>query len=162
MNICTFIGNLTKDATTKTRQDGTTYLMFTIAVNEVKGQEKRAFYVTCFVTHYSPNLIQYLRKGTKVGVSGAISPSAYIAPDGQARPDLALSTLRVELCGQGNQQGEAQQAQYPQQPQQGYQQQATPQPQPQQAPPRQADMFAPPQPNANNAMPPSSNNGLPF
>lgn len=156
MNICTFIGNLTKDATTKTRQDGTTYLMFSIAVNEVKGQEKRAFYVTCFVTHYSPNLIQYLRKGTKVGVSGAISPSAYVTPDGQARPDLALSAFRVELCGQG-QQGEARPAQ---QPQQGYQQQAPPQPQPQQAPPRQADMFAP-QPNANNAMPPSSND-LPF
>lgn len=156
MNICTFIGNLTKDATTKTRQDGTTYLMFSIAVNEGKGQEKRAFYVTCFVTHYSPNLTQYLRKGTKVGVSGAISPSAYIAPDGQARPDLALSAYRVELCGQG-QQGEAQPTQ---QPQQGYQQQLSPQPQPQQAPPRQADMFAP-QPNANNAMPPSSND-LPF
>ena len=160
MNICTFIGNLTKDATTKTRQDGTTYLMFSIAVNEVKGQEKRAFYVTCFVTHYSPNLIQYLRKGTKVGVSGAISPSAYVTPDGQARPDLALSAYRVELCGQG-QQGEAQPAQQPQQGyQQGNQQQAPPQPQPQQAPPRQADMFAP-QPNANNAMPPSSND-LPF
>ena len=153
MNICTFIGNLTKDATTKTRQDGTTYLMFSIAVNEVKGQEKRAFYVTCFVTHYSPNLTQYLRKGTKVGVSGAISPSAYIAPDGRARPDLALSAYRVELCGQG-QQGEAAQ------PQQGYQQQAPQQPHPQQAPPRQADMFAP-QPNTNNAMPPSSND-LPF
>lgn len=159
MNICTFIGNLTKDATTKTRQDGTTYLMFSIAVNEVKGQERRAFYVTCFVTHYSPNLIQYLRKGTKVGVSGAISPSAYITPDGQARPDLALSAFRVELCGQG--QGEAPQpTQQPQQGyQQGYQQQAPPQPQPQQAPPRQADMFAP-QPNANNSMPPS--NDLPF
>lgn len=157
MNICTFIGNLTKDATTKTRQDGTTYLMFSIAVNEVKGQEKRAFYVTCFVTHCSQNLIQYLRKGTKVGVSGAISPSAYIAPDGQARPDLVLSAYRVELCGQIPQ-GEAPQPQ--QGYQQGFQQQAPPQPQPQQAPPRQADMFAP-QPNANNAMPPSSND-LPF
>lgn len=157
MNICTFIGNLTKDATTKTRWDGTAYLMFSIAVNEVKGQEKRAFYVTCFVTHYSPNLIQYLRKGTKVGVSGAISPSAYITPDGQARPDLALSAYRVELCGQSPQ-GEAPQPQ--QGYQQGFQQQAPPQPQPQQAPPRQADMFAP-QPNANNAMPPSSND-LPF
>lgn len=159
MNICTFIGNLTKDATTKTRQDGTTYLMFAIAVNEVKGQEKRAFYVTCFVTHYSQNLVQYLLKGAKVGVTGAISPSAYIAPDGKARPDLALSAFRVELCGQGNQQGEAQQAQCSKQPQQGHQQQAAPQAQQQ---PQQTDMFAPPQPNVNNAMPPSAVNGLPF
>lgn len=146
MNNCVFIGNLTKDATIKTRQDGSSYLMFTIAVNEVKGQEKRAMYVTCFSTHYAQALVQYLRKGTKVGVSGAISASAYIAPDGQARPDLALSAFRIELCGQGGQ------SDAPQQPQQAPRQS-------QQAPNPHADTFAPQ--NTNNAIPPTYN-GLPF
>lgn len=159
MNNCTFVGNLTKDAQTKTRQDGSAYLMFSIAVNEVRGQEKKAIYITCFVTHYSPNLVQYLRKGTKVGVAGSISAAAYIAPDGVARPDLSLSVWRVELCGgeRAQQDGQGYAPQYAQQAPQ-----PQPQPQmptrPQQAP--QTDMFAPQ--NMNTATPPNGGNDLPF
>jgi single-stranded DNA-binding protein len=94
------IGNITRDE--EVRQiSGKDYTAFTIALNVKKD-------MTVFVgvrrpTSESDTFRQYLTKGRKVFVQGAMSVQAYISKqDGSAQPDITIWADKIELLSSNN------------------------------------------------------------
>ena len=73
------IGNLTKDAEVKKRNDGSEYILFTVAANETSGDAKRTTYYD--VSLGKSGVLDYLKKGQQVFVSGRLSLSVYVKED---------------------------------------------------------------------------------
>lgn len=133
MNQATFIGNLTADAVQRTAQNGTPCATFTVAVNRRHGDTQETLYVQCTKAGNTERLSPYLRKGTRLAVTGRVKPRAWIGKDGAPRAGLDLFCLDLELLGGGaNAQGTQTQTPAPQtaypQPAQPVQQSPYPQP----------------------------------
>ncbi len=157
MNQATFIGNLTADAVQRTAQNGTPCATFTVAVNRRHGDTQETLFVQCTKAGNTERLFPYLRKGTRLAVTGRVTPRAWIGKDGAPRAGLDLFCLDLELLGGGADrtaaQGAQTQAAYPQ----------TPAPQtayPQTAQPVQQSQY--PQPAATAPQPAPVPDGLPF
>ncbi len=157
MNQATFIGNLTADAVQRTAQNGTPCATFTVAVNRRHGDTQETLFVQCTKAGNTERLFPYLRKGTRIAVTGRVTPRAWIGKDGAPRAGLDLFCLDLELLGGGADrtaaQGAQTQAAYPQ----------TPAPQtayPQTAQPVQQSQY--PQPAATAPQPAPVPDGLPF
>ena len=134
--ISTFIlGNLTKDAEIITFNQNTpqqrSYIKFTIATQTHIKDSQSGNYVSEFVEamkFYDPNkptkLFDYLKKGTKVLVTGSLAFRVDQGNQGQIYKHVELRCDTVELAGQSQQQ--APQGGYPQgqpqgqMPNQGY------------------------------------------
>ena len=88
MNICVFIGNLTRDPELRVSQGGTSICTFTIAVNRPSDHngELRADYIPikCFKSR-TESCQKYLHKGSKVCVKGTLQTYTYQAQDGSKR-----------------------------------------------------------------------------
>ncbi len=158
MNQATFIGNLTADAVQRTAQNGTPCATFTVAVNRRHGDTQETLFVQCTKAGNTERLFPYLRKGTRLAVTGRVTPRAWIGKDGAPRAGLDLFCLDLELLGGGADrtapaQGTQTQTAYPQgQPQTAY---------PQPAQPVQQSTY-PQQPAATAQQPASVPDGLPF
>ena len=89
------IGNLVADAEVRTGKDGNEFISFRVAANEYHGEEKRAtFYeVNC----HKSGVIEYLKKGQQVYVSGRLSISS-VCKDGKAYTNAYVSAANVILC----------------------------------------------------------------
>lgn len=89
------IGNLVADAEIRTGKDGSEFIGFRVAVSENSGEEKRTtFYeVSC----HKSGVIDYLKKGQQVFVSGRLSISA-VCKDGKAYQNAYVSAAFVNLC----------------------------------------------------------------
>ena len=89
------IGNLVADAEIRTGKDGSEYIGFRVAVSETIGEEKRStFYeVNC----HKSGVIEYLKKGQQVYVSGRLSISS-VRKDGKAYTNAYVSAANVILC----------------------------------------------------------------
>lgn len=117
MNMIWIIGNLTNDPDmrTVTTQTGgeATVTAFTVAVNRHAGERKFTdFFRVSVWGKQAENAKQYLAKGRKVSIVGAVSARAYTGPDGSARASMEISQVeRMEFltpkAGWGG--GEAQQ-----------------------------------------------------
>lgn len=123
-------GNITRDAELRNTAGGTSILNFTVAVNERRKNQSTGEwdnypnFVDCTTFgKRAESLAQYLRKGTKVAVSGRLHYSSWKAKDGSNRSKLDVTADQVDIMTPRNQQQQGYQQQY-QQPQQ-YQQQAT-------------------------------------
>lgn len=98
MNICTIIGNLTKDPETRTTPGGKSVCNFSVAVNEGSGESKRTEYFRVAAWGKTGEVCQqYLAKGRKVAVTGRIGASAYVNNQGQAAANLELMANSVEF-----------------------------------------------------------------
>ncbi len=154
MNQATFIGNLTADAVQRTAQNGTPCATFTVAVNRRHGDTQETLFVQCTKAGNTERIFPYLRKGTRLAVTGRVTPRAWIGKDGAPRAGLDLFCLDLELLGGGaNAQGTQTQTAY----------QQTPAPQtayPQPAQPVQQSQY--PQPAATAPQPAPVPDGLPF
>ncbi len=157
MNQATFIGNLTADAVQRTAQNGTPCATFTVAVNRRHGDTQETLFVQCTKAGNTERLFPYLRKGTRLAVTGRVTPRAWIGKDGAPRAGLDLFCLDLELLGGGaNAQGTQTQTAYPQ-PAQPVQQSTYPQT----AQPVQQSAY-PQQPAATAPKPAPVPDGLPF
>ena len=89
------IGNLVADAEIRTGKDGNEFIGFRLAVSENSGEGKRStFYeVSC----HKSGVIEYLKKGQQVYVSGRLSISA-ICKDGKAYLNAYVGANNVILC----------------------------------------------------------------
>jgi len=72
MNQCNFIGTLGKDAEVKTLESGKTVINFSIAVNEGYGENKSTMWIDCAKWGEKTTVAQFLKKGSKVAVSGNV------------------------------------------------------------------------------------------
>lgn len=90
------IGNLVSDAEVKSGKDGKEFVAFRVAVSEGAGDEKKATYYD--VNYVKSGLLQYLRKGQPVYVSGKLSISAVLKDD-KAYLNAYVSAKDIVLVG---------------------------------------------------------------
>ena len=98
------IGNLGADAETRVSNDAT-YVTFRVAhtIKSVDMQSgemiREAVWVSCSKAGECTNLMQYLRKGTKVFVRGNAQLKVYSGHDGKPHAGINLFVHELELCG---------------------------------------------------------------
>ena len=100
MNKLTIIGNLTRDPELRTTQAGKDVCSFTVAVNrrnKAQGQPEADFFRVSAWEGLGRNCKQYLAKGRKVAVVGAVSVSTYTGNDGVTRAQLEVMAQDVEF-----------------------------------------------------------------
>ena len=101
MNSLTIIGNLTADPETRVTTTGKQVTSFTVAVNRKKTQANQNpqadfFRVTAW-EELGINCKNYLAKGRKVAVTGAVSVSTYTTQNGEYRASLEVMAREVEF-----------------------------------------------------------------
>lgn len=88
------IGNIVADAENKTARDGSEYIVFRVAVNENRGEEKKTQYFDVY--YQKTGVLKYLKKGQKVFIGGHLSLSA-TNKDGNVYVNATISAKDVEL-----------------------------------------------------------------
>ncbi|MBR1435296.1 MAG: single-stranded DNA-binding protein [Bacteroidales bacterium] len=90
------IGNLAKDAVRVEGQNGGhPFMSFTVICNEKKGDNevKASYEVTSAVT----GVLDFLKKGKQVFVSGYPSARAFLSKDNQPAAQMRISAQSIEL-----------------------------------------------------------------
>ena len=97
MKTITIAGGITRDAVTRTTQDGENVTSFSVAVSEGYGDKKRSVYFDCsFWGKRGSALSQHLTKGTRVAVSGDLSTREH-----NGKTYLTVRASEVTLMGGG-------------------------------------------------------------
>lgn len=106
MNKIIIIGNLGKDAEVRKSSNGTNYLTFAIADNEiVKGERKTYWYnVTAFT--FNEKLVQYYKKGSSLMVTGTVVSDVDLGKDGVSRCRRDVTAVSIDFVGGGKQDSE--------------------------------------------------------
>lgn len=96
------VGNLTRDAELSYTNSGTALCKFSIACNErMKDKEDQVHYFDCVIWgNFGETMSQYLKKGQKVAVCGALKQNRWQDKDtGQNRSSYSINVSELELCG---------------------------------------------------------------
>jgi single-strand DNA-binding protein len=109
------IGNLGQDAQVKTTQQGQAFSSFTVAVTEKRNGQETTTWFSCsgWGERFTGNLVQYLKKGTKVYLEGNYSPAIYQRNDGTNDISHNFMVNHIELLGGQQGQGAPAQAAAP-------------------------------------------------
>jgi single-strand DNA-binding protein len=106
MNKCILIGNLTKDPELSTTTNGVSLCRFTLAVQRryagASGEREADFLPIVVWRGQADNCYKYLKKGSKVCVSGVIQTRTYDAPDGTRRYSTEIVAEEVEFISTRN------------------------------------------------------------
>ena len=112
MKVCTFSGNIGRDAETRYTPNNKAITTFPLAVSVGWGDNKKTMWVrcNCWGERYG-KLAQYLTKGGKVLVSGEMSENEYES-QGEPKKSLELNVRELDLPpkGQAGTQSQHQQA----------------------------------------------------
>lgn len=111
MNYWHGIGNLTRDPESKTRSDGVLTCRFSVAVNRRKnketGQATADFIPVRCSRGLAENCMKYLKKGSKVSVTGRISTYSYDDQQGQKHFVVEVEASDIDFLPSGTaQQGD--------------------------------------------------------
>lgn len=88
-------GNIGKDAETRTTQGGDKFTVWTVAVEERNGQEKRSLWFDCTLWgKRGESLAGYIKKGGKISVAGSLSTREY-----EGKTYLTIKADEVTLLG---------------------------------------------------------------
>lgn len=90
------IGNLVSDAELRSGKEGKEFVSFRVAASEGNGEERHTTYYD--VTFNRSGLLQYLKKGQCVYVSGRLSLSA-VCKDGKAFLNAYVGARDIVLLG---------------------------------------------------------------
>lgn len=134
INNVSLVGRLTKDPELRYTQTGVAVARFTLAVNRAFSNqqgEKDADFITCVAWRKTAeSLVNFMRKGSQVGVIGRIQTGSYDDKDGKrvyttevVANEIAFLEAKSEQQRQPQQPQQQQPQQQYQQPQQQYQQQ---------------------------------------
>ena len=105
LNICTFVGRLTKDAQSRYSQSGTAIASFTIAVNNivsdnVGGYREEPNFLDMFILgKRAESLYKYLLKGQQVAVQAEARQNSYKRKDGTTASSIEFMVLDLQLVG---------------------------------------------------------------
>jgi len=162
LNQCTFIGRLGKDPETRYLVNGDAATNFSIAVGESwkdkQGQKQERtewVNVSCF-GKIAEVCGEYLRKGSKVMVSGKIKTDKWQDNNGNDRYTTKIMLRDMNMLD-SRLEGQGQTAQAPQQQPQRQAPQQQRQPPQQQQEPQRTQYSQQPQPQYNNQTPPQTN-----
>lgn len=120
VNVCSVSGNLGGDPEVRATAGGTPVMTFSLAVNERvrdgDGWADRASWVPCVIFgNRASALSRYVRRGSKVAVSGHLHESRWMHDD-QRRSRLELIVDEIEFLspgrGMGGQGGQAAEVPY--------------------------------------------------
>ena len=112
LNICTFVGRLTKDAQSRYSQSGTAIASFTIAVNNivsdnVGGYREEPNFLDMFILgKRAESLYKYLLKGQQVAVQAEARQNSYKRKDGTTASSIEFMVLDLQLVGSSKTQQE--------------------------------------------------------
>lgn len=97
---CNFVGRLGRDAEQKFLASGTAVLTFSIPVDSGYGDKKKTFWLraTVFGKQAEGKLVDYLKKGQEVAISGELSLNEY-EKDGQTKTSVELRVNQIQLVG---------------------------------------------------------------
>lgn len=108
MNAAQIIGNLARDPERKETKNLVPIALFTVAVNRRKTQANQDpgadfVQVRCFGNR-AESCLKYIKKGSKVGVTGSINTFTYDAPDGTKRyvTEILADEIQFLPSGSGN------------------------------------------------------------
>ena len=121
INVCVFSGNLGGDAEQKYTPNGACIANFSLPVKQGYGDHEKTSWVRCILLgKKAESLPQYLRKGSKVTVTGEFVLNEWTDQQGQKRstPELIVRDLELPPRQDGQQYSQQQQPAYQQQPQQ--------------------------------------------
>lgn len=120
-NIFTAVCTLTRDAEVRYLPSGVAILTMSVANNQGYADKKTTIFirVSLFGKRSEGGLINYLKKGQQVFVSGQLSQSEYRAKDGTMKASLELNANIVDLVGKRDEARQAPERQPPL-PQGGY------------------------------------------
>lgn len=108
MNKLFIVGNLTAKPELRTTQDGTKVCTFSVAVNRRRkaqnGREEADFFRVTAWRALGENCFNYLDKGRKVAVTGAVMLNSYKGSDGNMRYNMELTADDVEFLTPKNEQ----------------------------------------------------------
>ena len=97
MNKVILIGRIATDLELKATPSGHYVCDFTIAVNRYKGD---ADFIRCVAWNKSAeNLVNYQRKGSLIGVEGAIQVDSYTDRDGKKQYKTYINANNIEFLG---------------------------------------------------------------
>ena len=104
MNVFTFSGNLGKDAEVRHLQSGTAVCSFSVAVRSGYGDNEKTTWVRCalFGKRAEGGLVQYLKKGVQVVVSGELSLNEYQTGSGESRSSIEVRVNEIDLMSRNN------------------------------------------------------------
>jgi single-strand DNA-binding protein len=108
MNVFTFTGNLGKDAEMRHTANNDAIVSFSVAVKSGFGKNEKTAWVKCNLWgKRGEAIVDYLKKGTQVGVSGEFGMSEWTDKDGNKRTDPEVRVNDVTLLGGKPSQGQA-------------------------------------------------------
>lgn len=119
MNKVILMGRLTRDPEVSTSQQGNTFARYSVAVDRKikrEGQPEADFFNCVSYGKQAEFVEKYLKKGTKVVLSGRLENNNYTNKDGQKVYDVRISVEEIEFAesktgsGQGQTNQGAQQA----------------------------------------------------
>lgn len=127
-NSFSFTGTVGKDAEVRTTPSGQSVLTVTVANNIGYGDKQQTLWVrvTLWGKRAEGQLVDYLKKGATVFISGELSQREYQANDGSTRISLELNANILDLVGGKRESGSAPQSQHNQQKSNGYAPQSAP------------------------------------
>lgn len=103
MNVCVFSGNIGRDAEMRYTPNGKASASFSLAVTSGWGENKSTFWVRCQLWGArAEKLTQYLTKGKKVTVSGALNNREWTDKDGGKKMTLELTVNEIDLGPKGD------------------------------------------------------------
>ena len=85
MNRVILIGNLTKDPELSQTNNGLSVCKFTVAVSRSYGKQETDFFTVIAWRAQADNCARFLKKGSKVAISGSIQNRSYDGNDGTKR-----------------------------------------------------------------------------
>ena len=91
-------GRLTADAVTRTIANGKTVMSMNAAINTGYGDYKKTLFVKVQQWGDSAlNVVQYLKKGTLIGIDGALSTNSWKTKEGENRTDVVVDVRAVQI-----------------------------------------------------------------
>ena len=99
MNVCTFIGRVTRDAElTQVGAKGTSLTKWSIANNTGFGQYEKTNFFNCQMWgKQGEGIKQYLTKGKQICVTGQLEDTSWTSDDGTKHQQWTLTVSQVSL-----------------------------------------------------------------
>lgn len=100
INVWTFTGNLPRDAEQRFLTNGTSIVSFSVGVDSGFGDKKKTTWVRASIFgDRGGKLLDYLKKGQLVGVTGEVTMNEYTNKEGVKQSSLEVRVSDVSLLG---------------------------------------------------------------
>lgn len=99
MNIISFTGNLGRDVEVRVTPTGVSVANFSVPIKSGYGNNEKISWLRCSIIgkRAESGLIQYLKKGQLVGISGELSVNTYTNKEGQEKTSVGVFVKEIDL-----------------------------------------------------------------